>query len=421
MIVLVLLLLGTLGCVALPNQLAPPHTFVWSSTHLDETRAKVLSGDPTLKPAVDFADATATQQLTTGPWSVMQKKVIPPSGDKHDYVSLDKYFWPCNFVVKVCNDSIEAPPTCNNATGLPWIQHDGCSNPNMSLYDHDGMINMTEAVIALSVGWYYTGKDDYAKRAVMLLDTYFLNKDTKMNPNLNYGHFIPGVTNGSHGAIIDTHHWPELLDAVAILRLSSYWSDSQDKQLLQWFADLLNWLVGSELGKQENDATNNHGVWYDVQVGFIALHVGNTSVANKISQNAMKKRIEVQITTDGELPAEIARTKSWSYNEFCLDAFFHLAILANYSNVDLWNPPSRIKLAFDWQLPYIQQQKKWPYQQVVPFFPSDGCVITPVDQCIGSYFNILRMAANIYASSTYENVIPTLPGINYQTDRKSVV
>jgi hypothetical protein len=391
---------------------------VWSGELLAQTLARVQKGDPTLKPAVDLAHSSAASLMTAGPWSVMQKKVIPPSGDKHDYVSLDKYYWPCNMVVVNCTDNGTldiAPPVCNTTTGLPWVQHDGCSNPNMSLYDHDPMINMSEAVIALTLGWYYTNITDYATRAAFLLNTWFLDSATMMNPNLNYGHFIPGVTNGEHGALIDTHHWAELLDAVAILRLSSEWSESQDKALMNWFTEFVKWLTTSTLGIQEAAADNNHGVWYDVQVGFIAQHVGLTNIAQNISQNAMKVRIDKQITTAGLLPQEDARTKSWSYNEFCLDAFFHLAVLASYSQVDLWQPPSRIKLAFDYQLPFVMQQKPWPYPQIVPFLPKDGCVITAVDQCIGSYFNILRMAANVYLSSDYENDIKTLPGINYQS------
>jgi hypothetical protein len=376
----------------------------------------VQQGDPTLQPAVDLAKSTAASLMTAGPWSVMQKTVMPPSGDKHDYVSLDKYYWPCNMVVVNCTDNgFYSPPNCDNKTGLPWVDHDGCSNPNMSNYDHDRMIDMSEAVIALSLGWYYTNNTQFATRAALLLKTWFLDSATKMNPNLNFGHFIPGVTNGENGAIIDTHHWAELLDAVAILRLSGAWSDSQDKELMNWFSQFLNWLTTSTLGIKEQAETNNHGVWYDVQVGFIAMHVGQLNIAQNISQNALKVRVEKQITTAGLLPKEDARTKSWSYNEFCLDAFFHLATLTSYSQVDLWNPPSRIKLAFDYQLPFVLQQKPWPYPQIVPFFPKDGCVITAVDQCIGSYFNILRMAANEYKSVAYEADIKMLPGIDYQT------
>ena len=36
----------------------------------------------------------AEQALTAGPFSVMQKTRVPPSGDKHDFLSLAPYWWP---------------------------------------------------------------------------------------------------------------------------------------------------------------------------------------------------------------------------------------------------------------------------------------------------------------------------------------
>jgi len=231
-----------------------------------------------------------------------------------------------------------------------------------------------------------------------------------MNPNLNFGHFIPGVTNGSHGAIIDTHFFSEMLDAVALIKLSTSWTPDLDKNLKNWFSEFLVWLRTSVIGKGEESSKNNHGVWYDVQAGFIALHVGNKEVVDKIAGAANQTRVEKQITPDGQLPAEEARTKSWSYCEFCTDAFFHLATLTKSASIDLFS--SGIRTALDWQLPYIQLKKQWPYEQVVPFV--SGCAMTDVDQCLGSYFNILRMAANAYGNVTYEEIIPTLPGIDYK-------
>jgi hypothetical protein len=43
-------------------------------------------------------------------------------------------------------------------------------------------------------------------------------------------------------------------------------------------------------------------------------------------------RVMQQILANGTLPAEMARTKSWSYSNFALDAFFHLASLLNSRN-----------------------------------------------------------------------------------------
>lgn len=46
--------------------------------------------------------------------SVVNKSSIPPSGDKHDYQSLSRYWW----------------PDATQADGLPWIRKDGITNPD---------------------------------------------------------------------------------------------------------------------------------------------------------------------------------------------------------------------------------------------------------------------------------------------------
>ena len=47
--------------------------------------------------------------LSDGPWSVMDKQHVPPSGDKHDYMSLGPYWW----------------PDPDKPDGLPYIRRDG--------------------------------------------------------------------------------------------------------------------------------------------------------------------------------------------------------------------------------------------------------------------------------------------------------
>jgi len=165
------------------------------------------------------------------------------------------------------------------------------------------------------------------------------------------------------------------------------------------------------LEKKEKKEKNNHAVWYDVQTGFIAAHIGNMKLVDDTVEASISARIEAQITTDGQLPQELARVNSWSYNEFCIDAFFHLGILATWTPTNLWTAAnSRIRTALDWQLPYIELEKQWPAQQVLPFI--SNCTIEPDSQCIGSYFDVLRIAANVYNNSTYEDQICKLPGID---------
>src|SRR5260370_4698532 len=54
----------------------------------------------------------AESALTRGPFSVTEKRVPPPSGDVHDYVSLSIYWWP--------------DPAASS--GLPYLRRDGVRN-----------------------------------------------------------------------------------------------------------------------------------------------------------------------------------------------------------------------------------------------------------------------------------------------------
>ena len=78
----------------------------------------------------------------------MQKGRIPPSGNKHDYMSMAPYFWP-------------NPAT---ASGLPFVNRDGEMNPE-SRKDHDGLrLQQTVArVHALALAWYLSGEAKYAQ------------------------------------------------------------------------------------------------------------------------------------------------------------------------------------------------------------------------------------------------------------------
>ena len=188
--------------------------------------------------------------------------------------------------------------------------------------------------------------------------------------------------------MIDVHHWPVMLDAIALLSESESWTSDKDVALRAWFADFTHWVATSPFGAKESAETNNHGVWYDVLLSGCALYSGNVDLAALIARDAMMKRIDTQITEEGELPAELARTKSFSYTEFCSDAMWQLTAISAVSGIDLTHEKghgsSRLRAMMDFEMPYVLQQKEWTWQQIVPFFPPN-CTITAVDQCIGRY------------------------------------
>ena len=292
--------------------------------------------------------------LKEGPFSVVDKKKIPPSGDKHDYLSMGPYWWPD-----------PAKPD-----GLPYIRRDGEVNPETrgENVDTDKKSKMLNNVETLTWAFYFSGEDKYAEKAVELLETWFVNPETKMNPNLNYAQGIPGRLEGRGIGIIDFSGIDKLISPVQILEKYGKFTSETVEKLHEWLEQYLNWLITSDYGKDEYDERNNHGTWFDVQTAGIALFLGKTDMAGTILENVKTKRIATQIEPDGSQPLEIARTRSLSYSSMNLRGFIHLANMAQTVGVDLWNYETAdgrgIRKVLDFLLPYAQSQKKWEHKQI---------------------------------------------------------
>ncbi len=325
----------------------PPATLRISGTVL--LREKQHPDPAILQAARQDAD----HAMQAGPFSVMEKKQIPPSGDKHDFMSMGPYWWP-------------NPAT---PTGLPYVRRDGETNPEIaSIPDQSNLTHMENAVHALALGYYLTGEESYASRAVLLLRTWFLDPATRMNPNLNYGQAIPGITTGRGIGLVSLRDLPLVLDGITLLSDSPSLTHADREGLRAWFRSYLDWLRNSRNGRDEAAAKNNHGSWYDQQLAGIALFLGDTSLARDVIEMAKTKRIAYQIRADGRQPLELARTKSFSYSVFNLRALMCLAEEGKRIGVDLWDyrapDGGSIRAALNFLLPYAIGEKQWPYKSL---------------------------------------------------------
>jgi hypothetical protein len=365
----------------------PPEVFMLDSRQLLEVKARIKSRDAALLPAFNKLIGEADRALTSGTFSVVQKESAPPSGNKHDYMSVAPYWW----------------PNPNTPSGLPYVRRDGEVNPERDqVSDRKRLNHMIQAVKTLSLGYFFTSREEYAAQATQLVRVWFLDPATKMNPNLRYAQAIPGRNNGRGAGIIETHDLPELIDAVGMLAGSQAWDRNNQNVLQGWFATYLAWLLDSPEGRAEAKAQNNHGSWYDVQVASYALFAGKNEVARKILSEFPTKRIAKQIEPDGRQPRELERSRAWSYSLFNLEALFDAASAADKIGMDLWNyetPDKRsIRRALDWLLPFAIGAKKWSYQKISPWQPEK---LAP----------LLRRAALEYRKMPYENALRKLAGV----------
>jgi hypothetical protein len=308
--------------------------------------------EPTLARLLD----DARKALVEKPFSVTEKTALPPSGDRHDYLSLAPYAWP--------------DPSKPN--GLPYIYRDGQTNPERdSIPDRAYFSRIVALTETLGLAYYFTGDESFARHAALLLRTFFVEPAARMNPNLNFAQGVRGKESGRAAGIIDTATIARLVDGVGLLFDSKSLLQTDRDSLLAWFRDYLTWLRENELGRREGQAKNNHGTWYDVQTVSLALFTGQIELAREILQFSHKRRVGRQIEPDGRQPEELQRTKSWHYSVYNVQAFVALANLGDRAGVDLWHyqtPDGRsIRKAIDWLIPFALGEKPWATPEIGGF------------------------------------------------------
>ena len=377
-----------------PNQ---SHTYRLDPAALIALKARVQSGDPALLPVLTRLISDADKLLAPGPYSVMDKPQMPPSGDKHDFLSQSIYSW----------------PDPSKANGLPYITRDGERNPEADkIPDETNLGRVIGNSEVLALAYFYTGNEAYAAHAALLLRTWFVEPATRMNPNMTYSQIVPGETKLRGGGIISAYRIDRVPDAVGLLAGSGAWTVADQTGLQEWFRSYLTWLQNSAQGKEEAAATNNHGTWYDTQVIAAALFIGQNDVARQAAQQSQTKRIAAQVEPDGSQPLELNRTRSWSYSVYNLEAFFDLAALAQRAGVDLWRYQSSdgrsIRAALDYLIPYALDPGTWKRKQITPW---SGDELAP----------FLYQAATVYQDSQYLSDFRQVAGANATTDRNALL
>ncbi len=280
------------------------------------------------------------------------KSQRPPSGDKHDYMSMAIYFWP-------------NPDTPNH---LPYVRRDGHHNPETKTITDEASLNrMANASRSLALAYYLTGNELYAQHAAQLLRAWFINPTTAMNPYMNFAQYVKGLDDGRCYGILDGRRLTQAIDAAGMIAGSKNWTAADDAGLHRWFGDYYNWLTTTEAGKEESAQPNNHGSWFLVQAMPIALFLGKTDDARRMAEQVRNDRIPSQIDAQGMQPHEIKRSQSLAYSAFNLEALTLVATAAAPLGIDLYKPVTPgapgILTAVDAIMPY-DPKHPWSNQQV---------------------------------------------------------
>jgi len=247
--------------------------------------------------------------------------------------------------------------------GLPYIRRDGESNPENFAQHRMVVKSLRDSVAALAAAYKITGEGRYVSKAVQLLQGFFVDPKTRMDPNLDFAQAIPGVSSGRGIGIIDALHLIEIPFAVRAMEKSKAFPPELATDLRKWFRELAEWMTTSKNGEEEAAAKNNHAVAFYLQLAVYSDFIGDQEKLARCRKQFKEVFVAKQMAEDGGFPLELGRTKPYGYSIFQLDNMCTLCQVLSTPEDNLWAfelPDGRgIRKAAAFLYPFLADKSKW--------------------------------------------------------------
>ena len=286
--------------------------YVYEISHLELIKESI-ENDPILKEEYERLILGSQQLLTEEFQFVTDKPYLPPSRNKHDYMSLARYLWP-------------------DEKGDYTIVRDGITNPEIFDYDRPKLARFSQAVHTMSLAYYFSGNELFAEKASELLEKWFFEPDTRMNPNMNHAQVAKNVNEGSAQGIIDGNDFIQVIEAASLLYDSPHWTLDNHRKLKEWFYHFSVWIIKNYNSDAFCDDTfcNNVSTWLDAQKTIYSLF---SEQENRLNSSAyiqpISDKIEKQFTNAGIQSFELSRSRSQHYVYYNLRGYANLLMMHN--------------------------------------------------------------------------------------------
>jgi hypothetical protein len=341
----VLILLAVCGEAAVP-----PMTLV-SDNEADPLRSAITRNEAWTRESAQRLRADANKRMTQGPWNVTTERPVDLPLDPHDYYSEAPYYW----------------PDPENPTG-PYILREGHLNPERFSANRNSLASVCDTIFSLGTAAFLFDDDRYAQRASRIIQAWFLNPKTRMNPNLEYAGAIRGLNTGRPSGILEGRVLIRAIQGMEFLARTGNWDAKDQIAVQKWFEEYLHWLLQSRSGLEEKASGSDQASWWAAQVAAVSTFVDNEP-AEQLAFNVYRDRIfPRQVGPGGTIARDESRASVYSA-VFNLEALTLVCRIAETQDINLWNLHARngydLNAAINYLEPYLADSRKWSREEAV--------------------------------------------------------
>ncbi len=228
--------------------------------------------------------------------------------------------------------------------------------------DYEAAIEMGTWVRDLGVAYVFTGETRFARKAIELLDHWFLAPVTRMYPS--------GRNFGETYFSIELHVTvPTLLYGAALVRDSPEWAavEADREALREWVAAYLAALeAGRGQKRYVGTVRNNIYAWWVLARATAAAYLGDRAALSRAFDDWRENALE-QLEPNGLLRHELGRTDGLAYSVYGLKALTLTAEVARHHGVELYgyrrpgDDESALLRAFEGLRPYVVDAADWEW------------------------------------------------------------
>jgi len=299
--------------------------------------------------------ASADTMMNKIPRSVTEAFCERSEGGNHDFYSEGDYWWP----------NPEDPDG-------PYIRKDGMTNPENFVLNRQAMREMSMNVATLTAAYKLTQDEMYGMNALYHLHNWFINPETRMNPNMAYAQAIKGRVPGRGVGLIDGIHFVEPAQAIILYRRAGLLSTEEFAQYVSWFDEFLDWIMTHEYGIDERERTNNHGSCWVLQASIYAKLTENEEVLGYCRDRYKTVLLTNQMSPDGSFHLELSRTKPYGYSLFNMDIMASVCHILSTEADNLWTfsleDGRGMARGMEFITPFIADKSKWAYEPDVMYW-----------------------------------------------------